>query len=281
MEGEFKMRKIIFLFVSIIGLAILFGCKGDKIQNQWVDREIAIDGKYADWEGIPQNILEDQNIVIGTANDDNYFYIMLRMNDERMARRIRMMGVTVWLNKDGKKKKDYGICYTGSTDLHISDRPGLRPTDERSTQMEERMEKMRKRLSEKLPRAGRIMIIQGDEKTERDESSFDGPAAGSTYEKGVFCYEFKLPISISTELGKRIKLGLELGGMSDEDRKAMMKEMGGRPGGGMGGRPGGIGGRPGGMGRRPGDMRGGERPSGGFGFEKQEVWLDVVLAKEN
>ncbi len=267
------MRKIIFLFVSIIGFAILFGCKGDQIQNQWADREIAIDGKYADWEGIPQNTLEDQNIVIGTANDNDNFYLMFRTNDERMARRIRMMGVTVWLNKEGKKKKDYGICYSGSTDLHISDRPGLRPTDERSTQMEERMEKMWELLGKNLPRAGRIMIIQGDEKTERDESSFDGPAAGSTYQNGVFCYEFRLPIPISTELGKEIKLGLELGGMSEEDRKAMRQEMGGRRGSGMRGRSGGIGGR-------PGRMRGGERPSGRTGFEKQEMWFSVLLAKK-
>lgn len=275
------MKKSIFIVISLIGFSLISGCGGDKIENQWLDQEIAIDGKYEDWEGINQNILEDLNIVVGMANDETNLYLMFRMNDERMARRIRMMGVTIWLNKEGKKKKDYGVCYTGSTDLHISDRPGLRPTDERSTQMEERMEKMRERLGKDLPRAGRIMIIQGDEKTERDESSFDGPAAGSTYQNGVFCYEFKLPIPISTELGKKLKLGLELGGISDEDRKAMMQEMGGRPGGGMGGRPGGMGGRPGGMGGRPGGMRGGERSTGGFGFEKQEMWFTVVLAQEN
>jgi len=255
------MKKSIFIVISLIGFSLISGCGGDKIENQWLDQEIAIDGKYEDWEGINQNILEDLNIVVGMANDETNLYLMFRMNDERMARRIRMMGVS-------------------STDLHISDRPGLRPTDERSTQMEERMEKMRERLGKDLPRAGRITIIQGDEKTERDESSFDGPAAGSSYQNGVFCYEFRLPIPISVELGKKLKLGLELGGISDEDRKAMMQELGGRPGGGIGGRPGDRGGRPGGMGGRPGGMRGRERPSGGFGFEKQEIWFNVLLAKK-
>jgi hypothetical protein len=274
------MRNTFFLIALVSGISIIAGCNGDKIQNQWADEKITVDGKFADWEGIPQNIIEDQNIVIGTANDENNFYLMLRMNDERMARRIRMMGVTVWLNKDGKKKKDYGICYTGSTDLHISNRPGLRPDDEQSTQMEERMEKMREKLGKNLPRAGRIMIIQGDEKTERDESSFDGPAAGSTYQNGVFCYEFKLPIPINTELNKKLKLGIELGGMSEEYRNAMRQEMGGRRGSGMGGRPRGFGGRSGGMGGRPGGTRGGERPSGGVAFEKQDIWFDVLLAKK-
>ena len=129
------------------------------------------------------------------------------------------------------------------------------------------------------------MIIQDDEKTERNEFSFDGPAAGSTYQNGVFCYEFRLPIPISTEMDKKLKLGLELGGMSDEDRRAMRQERGGMRGeggrpGGMGGRPGGMGGRPGGMGGRPGSMRDGDRLSGGIGFEKQEIWFSVLLAQK-
>jgi len=65
------MRKTVFLIVLVLGFSILVGCKGNKIQNQWADKEIAIDGKYSDWEGINQNILEDQNIVVGMANDEN------------------------------------------------------------------------------------------------------------------------------------------------------------------------------------------------------------------
>ena len=281
------MRRTAFFIVLFLGLSITLGCKGNKIQNQWVDQEIAIDGKYADWEGINQNILEDQNIVVGMANDENNLYLMFRGNDERMARRIRMMGVTVWLNKEGKKKKDFGILYTGSTDLHVSYRPDIKSSDPRNQQMDERMQRMMARRREKLPKPGMIMIIQGEDRSERNEYSLEGPAAGSDYENGVFCYEFKIPIPISTVSGNEVKLGLELGGISDEDRKAMMQEMGGmrgeggRPGGRMGGRPGGMGGRPGGMGGRPGGMRGGERPAGGFGFEKQEMWFTVVLAKEN
>jgi hypothetical protein len=38
-----------------IGLSMIIGGKGDKIQNQWTDREIAIDGKYV--ECVAANIL--------------------------------------------------------------------------------------------------------------------------------------------------------------------------------------------------------------------------------
>lgn len=286
------MKQLTVLIISLIGLIFILGCNGDKIQNQWADREIAIDGKYADWEGIAQYTLEDQNLVMGLANDETNLYLMFRGNDEQMARRIQMMGVTVWLDKENKKQKNYGICYTGSTDIHISRRPEMATDDRKSKELDERMEKMRSKRRENLPGTGRIFIIQGDKKTERAEISVEGPAAGSAYNDGVFCYEFKLPIPMGVKNGKELKLGLELGGMSKEDRNAMRKEMGGmrgdgerpdrgeRPDGDMGGRPGGRGGRPGGMGGRPGGMRGGEGPTGTAGFEKQEVWFTVVLAEK-
>ncbi len=294
------MKKSTFFVIGFIGLSLLLHCGGDKIQNQWADREIAIDGKFADWEGIAQYTLEDQNLVMGVANDANNLYLMFRGNDEQLARRIQMMGVTVWMDKENKKQKKWGVCYTGSTDIHVSYRPKIEREDrrpremdeQRAKEMEERIAKMRERRRGDLPGPGRIFIIEGDKKTERSEIALEGPVAGSAYDAGVFCYEFKLPIPVGIKNCKELKLGLELGGLSQEDRNAMRQEMGGRPGrgerpdggeppdGDMGGRPGRMGGRPGGMGGRPGGMRGGEGPTSARGFEKQEVWFTVVLAEK-
>jgi hypothetical protein len=176
--------------------------------------------------------------------------------------------------------------------MEEDDRKSREMDEQKSKEMEERMAKMRERRKGNLPGAGRIFIIEGDQKTERAEIALEGPVAGSAYDAGVFCYEFKLPIPMGIKNGKELKLGLELGGLSQEDRAAMRQEMGGMPGqgerpddgerpdGDMGGRPGGRGGRPGGIGGRPGGMQGGERPSGAQGFEKQEVWFTVVLAEK-
>ncbi|MCU0644319.1 MAG: hypothetical protein MUC94_08650 [bacterium] len=286
------MKQSTALVISLIGLIFILGCNGDKIENQWADREIAIDGKFADWEGIAQYTLEDQNLVMGVANDVNNLYLMFRWNDEQMARRIQMMGVTIWLDKENKKQKNYGLNYTGSTDIHVSYRPKMERDDRKPREMEERMAKMGEKHRGDLPGPGRIFIIEGDQKTERSEIALDGPVAGSAYDNGVFCYEFKLPIPMGIKNAKELKLGLELGGMSKEDRAAMRQELGGMPGRGersddgerpdgeMGGRPGGRGDRPGAMGARPGGMRGGERPTGAQGFEKQEVWFTVALAEK-
>ena len=79
------MKKTAFIAISLLGFFLIMGCGGDKIENQWADREIVIDGKYADWEGIAQYTLEDQNLVLGLANDETNLYLMFRGNDEQMA----------------------------------------------------------------------------------------------------------------------------------------------------------------------------------------------------
>ncbi|MBN1350116.1 hypothetical protein JXJ21_11945 [candidate division KSB1 bacterium] len=277
------MKKLMAVLIGLLGFSLIVSCGGDQIQTQWADRTITINGKSDDWEGIAPHILEDQNMSMCLANDENSIYLMFQGNDEQLARRIQMMGVTIWLDKSGEKKKDYGICYTGSADMHFGKRPGMPDmpaSDGRSENMNERMERMREKRRLNLPAPGKIFILRGDEKNERPESALDGPAAGSAFNNGGFCYEFRMPIPITLEPNQKIKLGLELGGMSKDDRDAMRQGMKGmRDGGGdMGMPPGDMGGGPGGMGRGPGGMRGGGRPPRGQESEKQDLWFTVILA---
>lgn len=276
------------LFAVAAGFLVILGCRSDTIQNQWANHEITIDGKNSDWAGIAHYTLEDQRIVMGLTNDENNLYLKFTTSDERMARRVQMMGVTVWLNKEGKKKKDYGICYTGSRELMANRLPGMAPPDRNPGRMDETVRRMPERRRENLPGPGKIIVIEGSEKQERDEIAPEGPAAGSAFEDSEFCYEFKIPLPIPVKSGKKIKMGLEWGGMSQQDRSArqqgiggMRGDFGGRTEGGMGGRPGGRGGMPGDMGGPPDDMRGGEGPPGRQGLEKQEVWFEVILAEKN
>jgi len=284
------MKKTILFVMSLIGIFLIVNCNSNKIENQWMGSEIAIDGNNQDWSGINQHLLEDQNIVMNLANDENNFYIVFSGNDEKMVQRIRMMGARIWLNGKGKKTKGYGICYTGSTEIFVNNRPEIKSSESKMKPSDDRMPRMPEQFNEKIPKPGMIMFIHGDEHEELAENNTIGPTSGSFYKNGVFCYEFKIPLPVDAELGKTVTLGLELGGISDDDRKAMrppdrgsMPDGGGRPDGDMGGGPGGMGGRPGGMGGRPGGPGGpgGERPQHGLQSEKQEVWFTVVLAQKS
>jgi hypothetical protein len=155
---------------------------------------------------------------------------------------------------------------------------------------------MMEKMKAHLPDPGMIGVIQNGNLSIEPEKNPWGPSAASAENEGVYCYEFKIPLQFdksvtenqTTSASDNFKVCLEIGGINDEMRNQMREQKGGTRGSGGGGRGGGMGGGRGGMGGgRGGGMKGGggrggggSRMSGGEGLEKQEVWLDVILAKE-
>ncbi len=290
--GDIQMKKILFLLLIVFGMTLIVGCKKRQITSQWKPENLKIDGNGSDWEGIPLAMSEKLNGVMGVVNDAENQYIILKLSDQRMVRRIQMMGLTVWINSKSKKKKEFGIRYTGSELLARS----LRPQRDFENQMQRssQFDKMREKMKAHLPGPGMVGIIQNGNVSMEPEKNPWGPSAASAENEGVYCYEFKIPLQFDKSVtddqtdvvGDNIKVCLEIGGMTDEMRNQMKEQMGGMRGGG-GGRSGGMGGGRGGMGggrgggMKGGGMRGGgSRMPGGGELEKQEIWLDVILAKE-
>lgn len=276
------MRKQ-FYFITVISLfLIIFSCKTKQIETQWTDKPITIDGDYSDWEGVPLEYFEDQNIILGAVNDNENLYIMFRFSDYNMAKRIQRMGITLWLDKEGEKNKDYGIRYTGGTELLKVEPPQVNTNPENTSQKQNRRTAMIENLRQKLhlPITGNIIIITGEQEEEKSENQFQGPSAGSTYKDGLFAYEFRLPIPISVKPGEKISLCVELGGLDQSDidkmqgQKMNSGESSSMSGTGMGG------GRGGGMGGGKGGRKGMRSSNQGFqNMEKQNVWINLILAE--
>ena len=258
------MRNLSFLFATILVFVMVHGCKNLKMQNQWADDPITIDGNYSDWDDNSLQYFEENNVMMGSMNDAENLYVMFRFNDQKLARKIQMFGVTIWLNEKGKKKKDYGIRYAGSVALNASLRPEVR-----SSENLQRLGNMQQ-MSKSRPEPGTITIISRGEETNLPENNPQGPSAASTNQQEVFCYEFRIPLPLNTEWGEKLSLGMEVGGIDPEDFAKMRGQTGGMRGGG--GKSGG---------RMGGGMKGGRgsRPSIGNMFEKQEMWVRVLLAE--
>lgn len=276
------MKRIAVLLLILFLAASFTSCKKNELVNQWKPENLAVDGDDADWENVQLFMVENFEGAFATVNDTEDQYVILKLNDQRTANKIQLMGLTVWINSDGKKKKSYGVRYTGSDSLV----KGFHPPLDFENQMEQfpRLKKMKEIKKAHLPEPGMLGIIQNGEVSMQPEKNPWGPAAASAEKEGVYCYEFKIPLlfdrSVTDEqpekLPKKIKLCLEIGGLTDEMRKQMQEDM---PAGGRGGMGGGM--RGGGM--RGGGMRGGGhgggRTSGNQGQQTQEIWLDVVLAQ--
>ncbi len=254
----------------VIALLPAYGCKGDQeLACSRTDGLIKVDGLMADWEELPTTFFEDQGVVLGLSNDDDNLYIIFRFRHEKWARTIRTSGLTLWLDSQGKKSKDFQLKYRGGP--RMSD---LMPHDNSmSEKMKERMVKMDTALTDELSCAVKDRIVEMP--IQLDGSN--GPSVAFDTDHGFFVYEFKIPLKesviryygIGAEDGARITIGANWGKMEMGDMRGT-KSGGGMPGGMGGGRGGGKGG-----GRSGGGTPGGQRPEMP---EEQEVWIKTTLA---
>jgi hypothetical protein len=196
-----------------------------------------------------------------------------------------MGGLTLWLDNSGKKKKDFGIRYTGEPllpDLQKMGGSGEGGFEESLTP-----EQRQNLVDREKAMADQITFINKKSNLEikLKVDGSGGPAVCFDSVGGIYAYEFSIPLqkgdaydcAIGAKPGQTICLGLEWGGMGD--RQSMRQG-----GGGMGMPPGG--GPPGGGGGMPpgGGGMGGGPPGGGRSGarmqqpEKQEVWVKTKLA---
>jgi hypothetical protein len=268
------------LFLAFAWSILIVGCKTQEVQTDWVAGPVKVDGEISEWNDMPMNYFEDSGIQLGLCNDQENLYILFRFNNTQWARAIRMSGLTLWLDNSGKKKKDFGIRYTGGPslpDLQKLGGPGGGFREGLTPEQQKRLAEIEKEMVDQIT----VIDKKGNREITLRPDGSGGPAVCFDSLRGIYAYEFSIPLqkgdafdcAIGAKPGQTICLGLEWGGMGDRQR--MRQGMGG----GMGPPPGGGGGMPpvgGGMGGGP--------PGGGKGGprmqqpEKQEVWVKTKLA---
>jgi hypothetical protein len=278
-------------------------CAGTKVDSRVPSQVLAIDGDTSDWQGLATIYLEDSVRVVGIAHDATNLYLSWSFSDERLARTVLSRGVTMWLDGEDKKKRTFGVRYTVSEAL--AKEISLDPRDKNPDQELARHQDFRgpgpgfemRRLQD----PGTITVINGETQEVFAESSDStGLKAASALQDGVYCFELAVPLQMiggkvseqPEDKDRQLRVGVEIGGLSDAEREAMKEQMeemrGKRMGmgmgmGGRGGMGGGMGGgRGGGMGGGMGGGRGGGMGPGGMGGrsgmrESKPEWLKVTL----
>jgi hypothetical protein len=266
------------LLLILAGLILLAGCGTQEVQTRWSAEPVKVDGEMTEWPSGSTVYFEDPGVQLGLCNDNENLYILFRFSNQAWARAIRMGGVTLWLDNSGKKKKDFGIRYTGGPSL--SELQKMRPSGEggfRETltpEQQQRLAEMEKATADQIT----LIDKKSNQEIAMRADDSGGPAVSFASPQGIYTYEFSIPLQksdifaygIGVQPGQAISLGLEWGGISESNRQRTMHEGGG---GMRGGPPGGGGGMP------PGGPPGGGR--GGPGMqapEKQEMWVKTQLA---
>ena len=237
---------------------------------------VTIDGDLNEWGDSLRYYNEDQKLYYTLANDKDYLYMAIRINDRSEQRRILGAGLTLSIDTKGKKKESFSVTFP------IGGKPDLAPDDDtqsldgsKPNTVDNHEEKMKANLT-KL----RQIKVTGFKDVESElitTSNTYGFKAAIDFDKdGNLIYETAIPLSLfhAEDMGKNEwAFNFRINGIvrpaqkhNDEDGAAENQGRSGR-GGGMGG----------GRGMRGGGARGGMRGgnTGGESPDRSELSRSV------
>lgn len=260
-----------YLFILLIALMLLINlaCNSQKVSGNWVESEIKIDGKIDDWQNVPVMYFEDEGAAVSFCNDSAWLNIQFRTKDPKWVRAIKMTGITLYFDTEGKQNKDFFIKYKGG--------PSMKDFMDRKH--DGYMTNMPSQTGDDNP--PQLICYIKDKIIEKQihPDGSEGPTVAHDTSFGFYCYEFRIPLQESSvryyglgiDPGNPVSIGVVWGDMGNmKGMRPDMSDMGSGMGGGRG-MGGGKGGGRGGMGgsKRP------DIPS------KQEVWLSTQVVVPN
>jgi len=259
------------LSLALLACVLVSGCGDKKVESQWTEGEIVLNGIPDEWQGA-RTYIDSPNIVLGAMNDGTHLYIALATPVRSVAARILGQGLTVWFEPKGRGDRKFGIrCPMGMEDF----KP-MKGAAEDPARIRELLENAATRLEILGPSDDDTAILLND--------GMSGIEIAMGYRDGNFGYELKVPLTITDDRdygiggdpGKPIRVGFETPEMNLE---AMRDAMGGQRPSGAGTGKGRGGGRPGGgvdVGGIDDDVMRGGMPGGSL--EAIKVWTTISLA---
>jgi hypothetical protein len=275
--GDTKYR-LRFLF-GLLALLFIGGCNQQTLDSTWRIAKFGGESIDSTWAYSSVYFLEDNNLSIGLANDNDALSIMLKSADRQTQAKIMRGGLIVWLDTGGKKNKIFGVHYPVGMQSRIEPRGEHAAERKEPPNADDRGDFQR--WSFTLPDTMEIIGPQKDEKKMFPITNDRGVEIATSTERGTITYRLVIPLMALTDSSYYLNIaGGKLVGVGFETGEFKAPENFGRRGGYSGGEPGEgpDGGFGGGFGGR-GGMRGGDR-EGGRNFDPISYWAKINLAGE-
>jgi hypothetical protein len=271
--------------ITIISLALMVFLAAawakDEAASQWVDSPIRVDGMEQDWTADNLINFKKFNVDYGFKNDGDYLYSVFIFRDPEYLSSISQTGMTLWLNSEGKKKKDYGIRFqqlavSADTYIQLLENQGGALTETQKQQIR----------SKKQHFVPNVFIVNKDEEAIRASAEYKPAVFKTASYQDRIVYEFAVPLErpeetafgIGAQPGQAIKLAYEWGGMTEEMKQARLSRMG-RMSTRAGSSAGGVGNM---TAERRVSSRSAEMAALRRNAPKQYcVWMDVTIAENN
>lgn len=243
------------------GLGLLAGCGEPRINAPRIDRAIAIDGDYREWQGALR-VFEEAGIYVGFCHDIDTLYVCVATTRRSLATAALQRGLSLRFGDDGPPAARPGLRFPAGLSI---DPPG--PGTDSSAPFGRRDSTMTSRPltaadPEMLIAAARapdreIEILSADPPRRLELASVRGLAAQCGLVDGVFACEYRIPLQAAGAAEGAGPAGFRLEAAPGSDLRVMIQLRAGDGPGGLPSHPD----------RRPGGSdpaTDGEAPGGGF-----------------
>lgn len=228
------MRRIVFvkeilLLLMILTISLSGFSKEKEVKSFWAASSLKIDGFKDDWAEVTFAAEKKVKIDYAFKNDAENLYVLYISKNPKYLSSISLTGITLWFNSEGKKKKNYGIKFIQkqiSADALIS-----RTEKEKGPVPEDQKKEIRKNPFYLINDA-EIVNKKGKSRSQSSESSEIKPAVFRVMkQQNLLVFEFAIPLKrmmeqtsgVEIEPGKRVKVGFEWGGMTEEMKKEVKR----------------------------------------------------------
>jgi len=232
-SSEVTMKKRIIPALGIAALVLGWAslCGQDKpADSVWAAQPPKIDGASKDWEGTTFAQWEKGAVQYAFRNDGNNLYLVFMITDPKMRSTIEELGLTIFVDAEGKESKDYGINFRRK---RITANESIALLEKQGFVSDEQKEKMRATpfynyyFAEVVNAKGEVVPVP---------QGVAGPPALFKYatEKKVLVHELMIPLprvnpalpGLGVAPGGALSIGFEWGGPTEEQRKALARARG-------------------------------------------------------
>jgi len=223
---------ILITLVMIITLCSTAMAK-DPYKSLWNTAQMAVDGTDFDWQDAFPAFEKKVQVEYAFKNDANFLYVLFKFKEpKKFMSTISWTGMTVYLDPNGKKKKDYFINF----------RKKQITAEEFIANLEAQQGQLSQEDKDKI-RANEFYVdhdIQVSNKKAKSQS-LDGvegivPAVfrANQTQDDMYIWEIAIPLARPADMapgigaapGQQIKVGFHWGGATDEWKEAMASRMG-------------------------------------------------------
>jgi len=211
-----KRVSYFFLVLTVIYLVLILisGCgSAEKLQSNWSESEMKIDGDFSDWEN-SLHAIDGEGVSLGFKNDNKSLYFCLITVDRGKMMQMMRSGFIVWFIPQNSDSKVFGIKYPMPLSLINLGREERQDFNKDMFQPE----KMQEMFSKMLNQKNEFQII--------NEENFPLGQFGLDNKEGIkvklgyvserFIYELQVPLrtnnysySIAAQSGEKLKIKFE------------------------------------------------------------------------